>query len=83
MIDGNLRVEGVMHFSEYFQNLRLQGLWIGYSSHCQIAPLYRPEKPAQFCSELAQFERILEIAAYVLDMIDFFQMSKKFGCVVL
>ena len=42
------------------------------SSHCQTAPLYRPEKlaqfgeMAQFGSGLAQFEIIFEIAAHVL-----------------
>ena len=35
----------------------------------QTAPLYRSEKLAQFGSRPSQFERILEIAARVLDIV--------------
>ena len=43
-------------------------IYISYSSHCQTAPLYRPEKPAQFGGGPAHFERIFEIAAYAQNM---------------
>ena len=48
-------------------------MFISYNGHCQTAPLYRPEKPAQFGAAhigggLAHLERISEFAAHALNM---------------
>ena len=66
----------------------LRQYYINYSIHCQTAPLYKPEKPAefertaQFGSGPAQFERILEIAPHTLDMLQdilFVAQKSTFG----